>query len=134
MAVGGAAGARVFKETEHIQDVGCWNVTAGGLTVEFYARISDVHGTEAYLDAWDGEPYASDPVYSATGTDVEMTFGPTVTISIPLAPSGTAEITGTITPVEAIDYEGPVPRRQRPVPQLRNGDLLRVRGHAHAAR
>jgi hypothetical protein len=106
---GGATAARAFKETEHLQDIGCDGVGTPDGTAFFYASLSDIRGTDGYLDviAEDSEdPENPDIVWQRDfDRPVVMTFGPAaVSVTIPLLPSGEAHVSATLEPVSPIDF------------------------------
>ena len=51
-AAGGAAGAGAANQSDHVQDIGCDAVPTPDGDAYFYASISDVFGTDTYLDVW----------------------------------------------------------------------------------
>jgi hypothetical protein len=104
--VGGAAGARSFKEVEHIRDIGCGGLTTPDGTAEFYVSLSDLYGIDAYLDVWAGEPGDSELIWMRDfDRPVVATFGPTtVSATIPLLPAGEAQVVAELEPVEAISF------------------------------
>jgi hypothetical protein len=103
---GGATAARAFKETEHLQDIGCDGVVTPDGDAYFYASLSDVRETDGYLDVIAGDPEDPDLVWQRDyDRPVVMTFGPTAaSATIPLLPSGEAHIAATLEPVEPLDF------------------------------
>ena len=104
--VGGAAAGRPSKQTDHVQDIGCDEVATPDGVAYFYASQSEIDGTGAYLEVYDGDPASTDPVWMQDETrPVSMTFGPTtVEVTIPLLPSGEAQIVADLEPVEEISF------------------------------
>jgi hypothetical protein len=96
-AVGGAAGAGAAKQSDHVRDIGCDALSTPDGDAYFYASISDLFGTDAYLDVWSSE----DEVVWTRDYErpVSMTFSPTnVDVTIPLVPAGEAHIAATLEP------------------------------------
>ena len=103
---GGASAARAFKETEHLQDIGCDGVVTPDGEAFFFASLSDLFGTDGNIAVFAGDPEDPDLVWSRDdGRDVEMTFDPTgVTAAIPVLPSGEALIRATLEPADPVDF------------------------------
>lgn len=107
-SAGAAAANAPYRETDHWRDVGCWGLATPLGTAEFGGYVSDLYGTDAWLDVWEGEPYVGDPVltrdWEAPAT--VAIDGATATLSIPLLPAGTAQVQGALSPVDTIDDRG----------------------------
>ena len=96
-AVGGAAGAGAAKQSDHVRDIGCDALSTPDGDAYFYASISDLFGTDAYLDVWS----SADELVWTRDYDraASMTFSSTsVDVTIPLLPSGEAHIAATLEP------------------------------------
>ena len=102
-AVGGAAANAPFREQDHVQSVGCWDVETQLGTAYFDAFLSDAWGPDAFLDVWDGDELMLSRDWDQSPS---VAFGSdgSVALSIPLVPSGTAFVTGTLTPADSIDF------------------------------
>ena len=96
-AAGGAAGAGAAKQSDHVRDIGCDAVPTPDGDAFFYAGISDLFGTDAFLDVWSSE----DELVWTRDYDrpASMSFSSTsVEVTIPLLPSGEAHIAATLEP------------------------------------
>src|SRR5688572_2304198 len=104
-AVGGASAGRPYKVSDHISDIGCDGVTTSDGIAYFYAVLSEEDGPEASIEVWDGDPEATEPTWRRDDTrPVAMTFGPTtVEVTIPLLPSGEAQIVAELEKVEDLE-------------------------------
>lgn len=98
-----AAANAPTKTTDHFIDMRCTRVeTRLGLTefsvnTDFGTDGTDVR-SDAYLVVWSGEPEDSEPVLSTGFGQPVATFGlGTVTMTIPLFPSGVATVNGALT-------------------------------------
>ena len=104
--VGGAAAGRPVKESDHIQDIGCDGVATPDGIAYFYAVLSEDEGADGEIVVFDGDPESTEPVWLHDDTrPVAMTFGPTtVEVTIPLLPSGEAQIVADIEPAEDASF------------------------------
>ena len=99
----GGAAAGAFKESDHVRDLGCDSLATSAGTAFFYASISDLFGTDAFLDVLD----EADQLVWTRDADrpAAVTFGPTsAQVTIPLLPSGEAHITASLDPAADISF------------------------------
>ena len=102
-AAGGAAGAGASKQSDHVQRHRLQRASPRRTAIaSFYASISDVFGTDGYLDVWSSEDEDAELVWTRDfDRPVSMTFGPTsADVTIPLVPSGEAHIVATLEPAD----------------------------------
>jgi hypothetical protein len=99
-AAGGAAGAGAANQSDHVQDIGCDAVPTPDGDAYFYASISGVFGTDAYLDVWSSPDEDAELVWTRDyDRPVSMSFSSTsLEATIPLLPSGEAHIAATLEP------------------------------------
>ena len=95
--------------SDHVSDIGCDGVETPDGDAYFYASLSEDDGTDGAIEVWDGDPSATDLVWMRDDTrPVTMTFSPThVEATIPLLPSGEAQIVADLEPVEEFSFTDP---------------------------
>jgi hypothetical protein len=102
-----AAAKPPIKEADQTRDAGCSAVLTPLGTAEFVGWESMTYGTDAWIDVWAGEPYASDLVLTRDlEQPVEVVFsGSGVELSIPVVPAGTVTVIGTLTPADSLSFD-----------------------------
>lgn len=93
-----------IRDSDHARDVGCWEVVTPVGVASFSVVSSDAWGADAWIDVWDGDVLVIARDWEQQPT---VAFGAdgSVSATIPVTPSGTAIVSGTVTPGEPFEYD-----------------------------
>jgi hypothetical protein len=104
---GGAAATKPYREVDHTRDTGCSAVPTPLGFADFDGFESALYGVDAWIDVWSGDPYESDLVLTRDWDQpADVIFGSgTVSMSIPVVPSGVVTIAGTFAAANALGWD-----------------------------
>ena len=106
-SVQGVAANKAIKESDHSRDAGCFDFPTPLGIADFSGTVSDTFGADAFLTVWSGEPGNSEIVLDRDPDQAaSVVFGATsVSMTIPLVPSGVATVTGSLVPADTFSSD-----------------------------